>query len=191
MRAADVVGFDFEAWDRIGPGIAGEHQIVVPLIGVGPLGGLVDLDHAPPDGPRAVLQRRLVEQVAAAIGGHVVLVRVVRKVLPTFGEHHAVDLHLGVGADQRHVLIHLGEPRAERADGPLQVPLAADVGLLMGEVPDLVVPVLQVDVSQPGSLFDDQFDRRRSGARRHRHWCWPFRRAASLRRLVRGSREFC
>ena len=38
------------------------------------------------------------------------LMRVVRQMLPAFGEHHAVDLHLGVRPGHRHVLIHLGEP---------------------------------------------------------------------------------
>ena len=41
-------------------------------------------------------------------------------------------------ADQRDVLIHLRQPAAHGADGPLQRGVAADERLLMGEVPDPV-----------------------------------------------------
>ena len=56
MRAADVVGFDFEARDRVGPAGGGEEQVVVPLIAVGPDGQWIDLDHAPPHRARLVLE---------------------------------------------------------------------------------------------------------------------------------------
>ena len=49
------------------------------------------------------------------------------------------------------MLIHLGQPAAEGGDRPLQRRVAADERLLMGEVPDPVAPVLQVDVPQPGA----------------------------------------
>ena len=97
-----------------------EHQVVVALIAVGLLRAGIDLDHAAPHGARVVLQRRLVEQVALAAGGLVMLQRVVRQVLLAFGEHHAVDLGVGAAADQRHVLIHLGQPAAQGGDRPLQ-----------------------------------------------------------------------
>ena len=45
----------------------------------------------------------------------VVLQGVVGHVLPAFGEHHTVDLRLGAATDERHMLIHLGQPRSERA----------------------------------------------------------------------------
>ena len=87
------------------------------------------------------------------------LMRVVRQVLPAFGEHHAVDLHLGIRPGHRHVLIHFRQPRAQGTDRPLQPAFAADVRLLMGKVPNFVAPVLQIHVPQPGALLDDQLDR--------------------------------
>ena len=76
------------------------------------------------------------------------LQRVVRQMLPAFGEHHAVDLRSAPRADQRHVLIDLGQPCAERADGPLQAAVALDEAFLMGKMPDAVSPVLQIHVTQ-------------------------------------------
>ena len=110
-----------EAGNRIGPGVVGEHQVVVALIAVGLLGAVIDLDHAAPDGARLILQRAFVEQIAVAVRGLVVLQRVIRKVLLAFGEHDAVDLGVGVVAGQGDVLIHLGQPAAEGADRPLQL----------------------------------------------------------------------
>jgi hypothetical protein len=80
-----------------------------------------------------------------------VLQRVVGEMLFAFGEHDAVDLRLGARANQHHVLVHLGQSAAQRADGPLQRRTAADQRLLMGEVPHARAPVLQVDVAQPGA----------------------------------------
>ena len=90
--------------------------------------------------------------------GLVVLQRVIGEVLPALGEHHAVDLHVGAGADQGHVLVHLGQPAAQGADGPLQRGVVVDQRPLMGEVPDAGAPVLQVDVSQLRPRADVDFD---------------------------------
>ena len=61
---------------------------------------------------------------------------------------HAVDLTARRPRRPGHVLIDLGQPAAQGADGPLQRGIAVDQGLLVGEVPDAVAPVLQVDVAQ-------------------------------------------
>ena len=96
----------------------------------------------------------------------VVLQRVVGEVLLALGEHHAVDLHVGAGPDQGHVLVHLGQPAAQRADGPLQRGVLPDQRPLVGEVPDAGAPVLQVDVAEPGPRADVDFDRPAVQARR-------------------------
>src|SRR6476469_7998062 len=64
VGAADVVGFDFEAGDAVGPAGGGEEQVVVPLVAVGLLGLGIDLDHAAPDRAGFVLQGGLVKEVA-------------------------------------------------------------------------------------------------------------------------------
>ncbi len=68
-----------------------------------------------------ILQGALVQQIAFAMRRLVMLQRVIREMLLAFGEHHAVDLHVGVFADQRHVLIDFGQAAAQGADGPLQL----------------------------------------------------------------------
>ena len=83
---------------------------------------------------------------------------VIGEVLAAVGEHDAVDLGLGPGADQRHVLIDLGQAASQGADGPLQRGVAAEQGLLMGEMPHAHAPVLQIDVLQPGFRPQQQFD---------------------------------
>ena len=53
--------------DRVGPGVVGEHEVVVALVAVGLLGVPVDLDHSSPDEARFVLQGPFVEQIAVAM----------------------------------------------------------------------------------------------------------------------------
>ncbi len=93
-----------------------------------------------------------------AVGGPMVLQRVIRQVLLALGEHGAVDLRVGSLAHQGHVLIDFCQPAAQGGDGPLQAAIALDLAALVGEVPDSGRPVLQVDVAQPGARLDDQFD---------------------------------
>ena len=107
MRAADVVGLDLQPRDRVGPGFTREHEVVVPLVAVGLLRGLVDLDHAAPDETRSILQAALVKEVALAPRSLVMLERVVDELLPAFREHHAVDLRRSTAANERDVLRHL------------------------------------------------------------------------------------
>ncbi len=87
-----------------------------------------------------------------------VLQRVIRKVLLPLGEHHAVDLGFGAVADQGHVLIDLGQSAAQGGDGPLQPAVAVNDAVLMGKVPDVRRPVLQIDIPQPRAGADEQFD---------------------------------
>ena len=89
----------------------------------------------------------------------VVLERVVGKVLRAVGEHHAIDLGVRPFADQGDVLVDLGQPAAQCADGPLQRGVAADERLVMGEVPDARAPILQVHVAQPCAGADEDFHR--------------------------------
>ena len=51
VRAADVVGKDFQAGHGVRLGLITEHQVPDLLIGVGFVGGFLDLDQACKDGP--------------------------------------------------------------------------------------------------------------------------------------------
>ena len=104
-----------------------------------------------------------------------VLQRVIRQVLLALGEHHAVDLGLGVWPGQRDVLVDLGQPLPRAPIVHCKRRVAADDGLLMGEVPDARAPVLQVHVPQPGAGADEQLDRAAVQVRRPFRRRWPFR----------------
>ena len=120
VRAADVVGLDFQARessrrgrDRKASGCryAGSRRCAARGI---------DFDHPAPDDARLILQPSFVEQIAFAICRLMVLQRVIRKVLLAFGEYDAVHLHVGFRPGQRDVLIDFCQPAAQGADGPLQ-----------------------------------------------------------------------
>ena len=158
VGAADVVGLDLQPGDRVGAGGFREHQVVVLLVGVGALGVLLDPDHPLPDDPRLVLQPPLVEQVAGGVGGDVVLPGEVGQVLAAGGEHDAVDLGLGPLPGEGDLLVDLGQPRAQAADGPLERGVAADDRALPAEVPGRLVPVLDVDQPEPRALRQEDLE---------------------------------
>ena len=60
---------------------------------------------------------------------------------------------------KRDLLVDLGDPRAEAADGPLDRGVGADQGPLAAEVPGGGVPVLEVDEPEVGPVPDEQLDR--------------------------------
>ena len=58
VGAADVVGEDLEAGDRVGMRVGGEQQVAVLLVGVRLLRLPLDADHPAPDRRRLVAQAR-------------------------------------------------------------------------------------------------------------------------------------
>ena len=111
----------------------------------------VDLDHSPPHGARFILQRGLVEKVARAAWRFMMLQRVIGQVLGGFGKQHAIDLASSTFPNQTDMLVYLGESRTESCDRPLQGSVSIDESFLMGEVPHLAAPILQVDEPQHGA----------------------------------------
>ena len=158
MRATHVVGFDLQPGNRIGAGAVGQDQVVVPLIAVGLLRDLVDFDHAPPHRAAVVLLGGLIQKVAVTVRRAVILQGVIGQVLPTLGEHHAVDLAVRPRADQIDRLVDLRQPGTHRGDRPLKRRVAIDGRLLVGEVIRPVAPFLDVDVTQVRSRTLDDFD---------------------------------
>ena len=65
---------------------------------------------------------------------------------------------LAPGAGQRDLLIDLGQPRSQTADGPLDRGIGGDESPLAAEMPGGVVPVLDVDELELGTLTDEQLD---------------------------------
>src|SRR5262245_20267238 len=159
VRAADVVALDLQARNRISPRIGREQQVVVPLVAVGFDRLRIDLDHPAPNRPRLVLQRALIKKITAAFRRRVMLQRVIRDVLLTFGEQHTVHLALRPAADQLHVLVDFRHAAADRGDRPLDRGIASYNRLLMGKVPHAVAPVLQGYQPQPSGWSKNYFGR--------------------------------
>ena len=87
------------------------------------------------------------------------LVRVVSEVLSSLGKHHSIDLGFGILANEGNMLIDLGQSGAQCTDGPLELGFAVDDGPLVGKMPDLVTPVLEIDIPEAGTRFNDQLNR--------------------------------
>ena len=81
VGAADVVGFDLQARDRVGVGLGGEQQVAALLEGVGLLGAGVDPDHPAPDRGRAGGEDAAEGEVGVGVRRRVLLGRVVVEVL--------------------------------------------------------------------------------------------------------------
>ena len=165
MCATHVICFDLKARDRVSPRRVGEHKIVVALVTIRLLSVFVNFDHAPPNRAALVLLGRLVKEIATAFRCFVVLQRVVGNVLPCLGEHHAIDLTVGSGANKVNSLIDFGEHRAHCGQCPLQCCITINRCFLMGKVIGFVPPFLQVDIPQMGTGFLNQFDRTQMQAR--------------------------
>jgi hypothetical protein len=148
VRAADVIGLDFEAWDRIRSRLVAEHQVIISLVTIGFLRSRIDFDQASPNGARSVLENRFVEEVARAVRGDMVLESVVYQMLSIASEHHPVDLAARSRFYESDLLIYLRKARPHGGHGPLNRRISSDAGSLMGKVPYVLSPVLEVDVSQ-------------------------------------------
>src|SRR6266550_1311191 len=146
VGAANVVGLDLEAGDRVGVRLLGEDQVAVLLVGVRLLRVLLDLDHPAPDRRRMVAEGALEGEVGGRVRGDVLLEGVVVEVLIAVGE-------VGPGnargrARAREVVL---DPRlallgAEAAGDPIELGVAIDPRAVGGEVPGLGGEVLQRDV---------------------------------------------
>lgn len=73
VAAFDLVSVDFEAGHGIGLGFLAVDEIATRLVGVGEVGALIDGDEAGEDGAGGVVKGVFVEQVAAGVGGGMVL----------------------------------------------------------------------------------------------------------------------
>jgi hypothetical protein len=100
------------------------------------------------------------------MGGDVMLQCIVDQMLFVPGEQNPVDLTPSPWFDQGDALINLGEPRAHGCHGPLDRSIPADAGSLMVKVPNILPPVLEMDVSQVRVSSLDDFQRTAVESRR-------------------------
>ena len=128
VGAADVVGEDLQARDRVGVGLGGEQQVAALLEGVGLLGARVDLDHPAPDGGRAGGEDAAEGEVGVGVRRRVLLGRVVVEVLPGAAGVAAGDACLGARAGELGLHPHLAAARAEAERGPVEAAVALAPG---------------------------------------------------------------
>ena len=73
VAAFDLVGIDFEAGHGVGLGFLAVDEIATGLVGVGEVGAFIDGNQTREDGAGGVVEGVFVEEVAAGVGGGVVL----------------------------------------------------------------------------------------------------------------------
>jgi len=87
------------------------------------------------------------------------LLGVVIEVLPAVGEIEARHAPLGPLALQVERREVFGQPAADGAEDPIQPAVAPDARPLVGQIPDVLSPVLEFDEGQLRPVADDQLDR--------------------------------
>ena len=160
VRAADVVGEDLEARDRVGVRLLGEQQVAALLERVGLLRARVDLDHPAPDRARAVGEDAAEGEVRRRVRRAVLLRGVEVDVLARVRRVGAGDLRVGARAGEQRLHAHLAARGAEAEHDPVERAVALDLGALGAEDPRALVELLGVDVAQVGVLADLELDDR-------------------------------
>ena len=158
MRAPHVVGFDFKTGYGIAAGLITQHQRIAALITVCLLRGRIDFDHASPDNTGVIPQDFFVKQVAVSPLCFMMLLCVITDLLAITGERYAVHFGSGSTTVQIDVLMNVRQFAAQTDNRPLQRSVAAHDAGLMREMPGILIPVLQLHVSQICIPADDQFD---------------------------------
>ena len=158
VRAADVVGEDLEARDRVRVGSLRQQQVAALLERVGLLGARVDLDHPAPDGGRAVAQDAAEGEVGDRVRRGVLLRGVEVDVLALVRRVGTRDLGLGALAGELRLHPHAATCGAEADGDPVELAVALHLGALGAEDPRLLVQVLAADVAELGVLADDKLD---------------------------------
>src|SRR4051812_1432663 len=156
--AADVVGEDLEARDRVRVGALGQQQVAALLERVGLLRARVDLDHPAPDRRRAVAQDPAERQIRNRVRRGVLLRRVEVDVLARVRRVGARDLGLGALAGELGLHPHAAAGGAEADGDPVELAVALHLGALCAEDPRLLVQILAADVAELGVLPDDELD---------------------------------
>src|SRR5918995_5211984 len=160
MGAADVVGEDLEARDRVGVRLLGEQQVAALLEGVRLLGAGVDLDHPAPDRARAVGEDAAEGEVRRGVRRSVLLRGVEVDVLAGVRRVGAGHLCVGARAGEQRLRAHLAARGAEAEHDPVERGVALHLGPVGAEDPRALVELLGVDVAQPGALAHLELDHR-------------------------------
>lgn len=148
MRAADIIGEDLQAGDRISARSVAQDQISVGLITVSFLCSRRDVDHALPNRATLTLQRTLEQQVAGRVLGKMILLRIMIKMLIAICKIKTGHTTLRAFAHQIKLGEILGQARTDRTKDPIQFAAAVDAGSLVTKIPNVTSPGLQFDEFQ-------------------------------------------
>ena len=160
VGAADVVGEDLEARDRVGVRLLGEQQVAALLERVRLLGARVDLDHPAPHRAGAVGEDAAEGEVRRRVRRPVLLRRVEVDVLARVRRVGARHLRVGARAGEQRLRAHLAARGAEAEHDPVERAVALHLGALGAEDPRALVELLGVDVAQVRVLADLELDHR-------------------------------
>ena len=157
MGTSHIVSFNLKTRDRIHTTGFAQQQAVVPLITIGFLRILGDLDHPAPDAAGMITNDVFIKQVTTRVRSIMSLLRVVRDQLFFAGKSDPIHFGSGTLAIKEHFLMDMSQFGTNRTCGPLQRRTGFDSSRLMSKVPDLVVPVLNLHITEIRSSRQQQF----------------------------------
>ena len=156
--ARHVVREDFEHRVAVGLGRTAQEEVAVLLMGVCTARAVPDARHAVVHGPRASPERRLEEQVAARVGGGVVLHRVEVDVLVDPADGEAVELAARAAPFEQRVDVALHDASACHQAEACHCCVALHERPLCGEDARLRSPAVQGGVAHDRARARQNFD---------------------------------
>ena len=147
VSTSNIVGFNLEAGNRIAACVVTQHQRITALITVRLLRGGINFYHAAPNDTSIIPQHFFVQQIAVRSLRLMMLLGVITDLLPITGKRDAVHFGSGSATVQIDVLMNVGQFAAQTDDRPLQRSVAAYDTRLMGKVPRILIPILQLHIS--------------------------------------------
>ena len=148
MRAADVVGLNLEAGERVGLGFVAQHEVAVALVGVGFLRVGIDDNQAGEDRLRGAAEGVFVEEIGFGVGRLVNLECTLVEFLTALGDGEGEHLGERAGGLQLRERFVAGLAGAEVDVEGLDAGVAADDGAVGLEGKGAVAPVLFADVGE-------------------------------------------
>lgn len=113
VAAFDLIGIDFQAGHGVGFGFLAVDEVAAGLVGVGEVGAFIDGDEAGEDGAGGVVEGVFVEEVAAGVGGDVVLEGALINDLGGGGQGDGDHVAAAALAEEVADALAAGEGRAE------------------------------------------------------------------------------
>jgi hypothetical protein len=159
VGATYIIRLDFQPGNRISTAVRGKQQAIASLVPIGLLGAWVNTNHAPPDNSGIITEHIFVEQVAPTIWSLMSLLSVVGECLSIGREGRPIHFARCPSPRKHDILMNVCQSGPDATNRPLERPIAINAPFLMCEMPSLLVPILQLNVTKPSTLPNDEFHR--------------------------------